>query len=272
MRLILPSVSLYKQEPGIQGMYKAIAKAGHICYASEKEGDEEAFVKRCISLGHMRPLEFGTVYLKIPGDSDALDFYSNNPYSIVETGTGIIYYYVTTNYRVLVENNCTEDLCYWCEPTKFHALRHCILWEHIGRDIADEFRTYTSLSSLMQSTRYCAYDKEKFGSELIFIKPSWLSGCEYHGMQVDEREFYRSLEDAERHYMVLRTNYNWSAEKARKVLPLDVATTFIQCGFEKDWDNFFNQRVLGTTGTPHPDAKEIAEMIYEEYKTTKQGN
>jgi len=250
-------------------MYKAIAKAGHVCYASNKEGDEAAFVKRCISLGHMRPLEFGTVYLKIP-DCNEIEFYSTNPYSIVNQPTS--WCYITTNYRVLVENDCTADLCYWCEPTEHHALRHCILWEHIGRDIADEFRTHVGLSSLMQSTRYCAYDKEKFGSELTFIKPSWISQCDYHGMQSDEREFYRSLEDAERHYMVLRTNYNWSAEKARKVLPLDIATTFIQCGFEDAWDNFFNQRVLGTTGTPHPDAKEIAEMIYEEYKTTKQGN
>ena len=72
--------------------------------------------------------------------------------------------------------------------------------------------------------------------------------------------------------MKLRTKYNWPAERARKCLPLDIATVFIQCGFEEDWDNFFNQRVLGTTGTPHPDAKYIAEMIYEEYKATKQNN
>jgi thymidylate synthase (FAD) len=251
-------------------MYKAIAKAGHICYASEKEGDEEAFVKRCISLGHMRPLEFGTVYLKVPYDSDLIDFYNQNSYSATNWNND--YCYITTNYRVLVENDCIADLHYWCEPTEFHVLRHCILWEHIGRDIADEFRTHIGLSSLMQSTRYCAYDKDKFGGEIICIKPQWLSQCDYHGMKVDEREFFKSLEDAERHYMVLRTNYKWSAEQARKVLPLDVATVFIQCGFEKDWDNFFNQRVLGTTGTPHPDAKEIAEMIYEEYKASKQSN
>lgn len=249
-------------------MYKAIAKAGHICYASNKEGDEESFVKRCISLGHMRPLEFGTVYLKIPYDSDAVNFYSNNPYSKVYSCD--LDYAVTTNYRILVENDCTADLHYWCEPTEFHDLRHCILWEHIGRDIADEFRTHVKLSSLMESTRYCAYDKEKFGGELTCIKPQWVSQCEYHGMKVDERELFRALEDAERHYMVLRVNYNWSAEKARKVLPLDTATTFIQCGFEEDWDNFFNQRLFGTTGVPHPDAKEITELIYESYKTAKQ--
>lgn len=122
----------------------------------------------------------------------------------------------------------------------------------------------------MQSTRYCGYDKEKFGSELIFIKPQWLSSCDYYAMSEDEKELFRAYENAENHYMRLRTKYNWTAEKARKVLPLGIATSFIQCGFEKDWDNFFNQRLFGSTGTPHPDAKEIAEMIYEKYKTSKQ--
>jgi len=138
-------VSLYKQEPGIQGMYKVIAKAGHVCYASDKEDDGEEFVKRCIKLGHMRPLEFGTIYLKIQYDNDdATSFYANDPYSRMYCGE--LDYYVTTNYRVLVENDRESDLQYWCEPTAFHDLRHCIFWEHIGRDTADEFRTHTSLN------------------------------------------------------------------------------------------------------------------------------
>lgn len=261
-------MSLYKQEPGIQGIYKAIAKAGHICYASTKEGDEENFVKRCVKLGHMRPLEFGTVYLTVPYTSDAIYFYTDDPYSVVVNDN--LNYYITTNYRVLVEHNCIDDLCYLTEPTKHHALRHTIFWEHIGRDIADEFRTHVGLSSLMQSTRYCCYTKEKFDSELTFIKPSWISSCDYYGLDKDGKELFRSFENAENHYRKLINEHNWTAEKARKVLPLGIATSFIQCGFEKDWDNFFNQRLFGSTGTPHPDAKEIAEMIYEKYKTSKQ--
>lgn len=263
---------MYHQEPGIQGMYKAIAKAGHICYASEKENDGKEFVDRCIKLNHMRPLEFGTVYLKIPYNNDAIDFYASNPYTKInfDDNSSCLDYYITTNYRVLVENDCVDDLHYWCEPTEHHFLRHTILWEHIGRDIADEFRTHIGLSSLMQSTRYCAYDKEKFDSELTFVKPHWLSSCNYYALAEDEKELFRACENAENHYMRLRAKYNWPAERARKVLPLGIATTFIQCGFEDSWDNFFNQRVLGTTGKPHPDAKEIAEMIYEKYKASKQ--
>lgn len=248
-------------------MYQAIAKAGHVCYASDKEGDEETFVKRCIKLGHFRPLEFGTVYLKIPIESKEIDFYARNPYTKVRDN--FPYYYVTTNYRVLVENNRVEDLHYWSEPTEFHYLRHIIFWEHIGRDIADEFRTHVGLSSLMQSTRYCAYNKDKFGNELTFVKPEWISTCDYYVMQEDEREMFRAFENAENHYMRLMNKYNWTAEKARKVIPLDIATSFIQCGFQDAWDNFFDLRLFNKTGPAHPDAKEISNMIYEEYKTSK---
>ena len=32
--------------------------------------------------------------------------------------------YVTTNYRVLVENNWLDDLKYLCEPTQYHEKRY----------------------------------------------------------------------------------------------------------------------------------------------------
>ena len=207
-------------------MYQAIAKAGHICYASEKEGDEEVFVQRCIKMGHMRPLEFGTVYLNLPMDFTDIQFYFNDPYTKVLDC--FPYYYVTTNYRVLVEHGHLDDLKYWSEPTEYHYKRHTILWEHIARDIADEFRTHTGLSSLMQSTRYCAYNKDKFGNQLTFIKPSWVSHCDYYAMKEDEREIFRAFENAENHYIRLMNKWGWSAEKARKVIPLGLATTYIQ--------------------------------------------
>ena len=32
--------------------------------------------------------------------------------------------YITTNYRVLIENNWLDDLQYQCEPTKYLSLIH----------------------------------------------------------------------------------------------------------------------------------------------------
>ena len=37
-------------------------------------------------------------------------------------------------------------------------------------------------------------------------------------------------------------------------------------GFLSDWREFFNQRALGTTGAPHPDAKYLAEPLMHDFK------
>ncbi len=37
-------------------------------------------------------------------------------------------------------------------------------------------------------------------------------------------------------------------------------------GFTKDWEHFFDLRAKGTTGKPHPQAKELAEPLMNEFK------
>ena len=36
------------------------------------------------------------------------------------------------------------------------------------------------------------------------------------------------------------------------------------CGFQSDWLHFFDLRVIGKTGRPHPQAKEVAEPLMNE--------
>lgn len=36
-------------------------------------------------------------------------------------------------------------------------------------------------------------------------------------------------------------------------------------GFINDWKHFFNLRYFGTTGAPHPQARELAEPLYHEF-------
>ena len=53
----------------------------------------------------------------------------------------------------------------------------------------------------------------------------------------------------------------WTPQQARTVLPLDTKTTLIHTAFESDWKHFINLRSKGTTGAPHPSAKELAEPL-----------
>ena len=266
MVLIEPEVEEIKQEPGLEGIYKQIAIAGRICYASDKTDQNKEFVERLINMHHGRPLEFGTVYLLI-NCNDYLGIaekYETNPYSRIYYNQNFAY--VTTNYRVLVENRWLDDLQFLSEPTEHHYKRKTIHWT-ISRGIADEFRTHCALSSLMQSTRYCDYSKSKFFNQLTFIRPRWISSCDYEACSSNERRFFASLNRIEYDYLKFR-QLGYPPEQAREILPLSIKTEFIQCGFEDDWDHFFDLRMRGTTGSPHPDAKYIAEKAYEIYKTS----
>ena len=69
MKLIKPKFEIIEQEPGLEGIYKAIELAGRTCYKSEDKItplSAEEFVNRMIKSGHHAMLEFGTVYLRIP--------------------------------------------------------------------------------------------------------------------------------------------------------------------------------------------------------------
>lgn len=137
MKLIKPSYQVIEQEQGLEGIYKNIEMAGRTCYKSEPvEGvTPEAFVERLIKSKHLSVLEHGTVYLKIPCEFNGNQWneswkeskYKYNPYSRVRReyikNRGNYFDFVTTNYRVLVENDWLDDLQYLCEPTEFHEKR-----------------------------------------------------------------------------------------------------------------------------------------------------
>lgn len=60
MRLIKPSVEIWDQEEGLNGVYKSIERAGRICYKSSDkitEDSAEPFVDRMIKSLHHSMLE-----------------------------------------------------------------------------------------------------------------------------------------------------------------------------------------------------------------------
>ena len=141
MKLIKPSFEIIEQAPGIQGVKKQIEIAGRTCYKSEDKITDtscEEFVGRMVNSGHSAMLEHGTVYLYIKYgpllDNDNEYFklvdiaikYKKNKYSVVNTKVENTYWHhcwITTNYRVLVENGWLDDLQYQCEPTEYHEKR-----------------------------------------------------------------------------------------------------------------------------------------------------
>ena len=165
MRLIKPSYEIWEQEPGLEGIYKQIERAGRVCYKSENSITEDSakpFVDRMIKSQHYAMLEHGTVYMFIPISCDKHDYnvaqkYHNNKYSkvIIRNEHFLLDkngYYITTNLRVLIENGWMDDLKYICEPTEFHEKRITV---HFITDagVMREFFRHRVFSMAQESTR-----------------------------------------------------------------------------------------------------------------------
>lgn len=292
MKLIKPSFEIWEQPSGLEGVYKQIERAGRICYKSEDkitEDSAKSFVDRMIKSGHGAILEHGTVYLKVFNvieNSELIDKYKSNKYSVVKEGTevynchGDILYgsckCITTNYRVLVENGWLDDLKYICKPTEFHEKRITVHFV-CDRGVSHEFVRHRVMSFAQESTRYCNYSKDKFGNELTFIQPCWLDDERlklygpYHTVIRDkslESIFIASLNNAEKDYIDL-IDLGWKPQEARAVLPNSLKTELVVTGFVSDWNHFFDLRARGTTGAPHPQAKELAEPLMKEFIVRK---
>lgn len=290
MRLIKPSFEILEQEPGIQGIYKQIERAGRTCYKSEDritEDSAEKFVNMIKDRQHTAMLEHGTVYLSC---SDAefiylgLRYECNNYSNVVweEFAPGHrTKVYITTNYRVLYENNWLDDLKYLCEPTEYHEKRITVKFI-CDRGVSHEFVRHRVFSFAQESTRYCNYSKDKFGNSISYIIPLWLDlkegnylVLEDNGVldtpmgifpftEVDQSTlfFIAGLSEAEVRYFEL-LHSEWTPQQARSVLPNSLKTELVMTGTLEQWKGFFKLRC---DAAAHPQARELAIPLKEEFK------
>ena len=231
MKLIKPSYQII--EPTgytIDDIYKSIELAGKVSHKSEhniKEGSAKEFVYRMIKLGHGATLEFGTVYLytdyKYPNFGKMIDRYTNNKYSKCNYfPTFPSRAYISSNLRVLVENDWLDDLKYLCEPTEFHEKRITV---HFTADagVMREFFRHRVFSMAQESTRYCNYLRDKFDNSITVIYPSWLK-------EEEELEFEEDMRVIEELYFKWLKK-GWTAQQARVFLPLGVKAEAVMTGF-----------------------------------------
>lgn len=289
MRLIKQREEYIYQEPTIIGAFKLVEAAGRVSYKSEDKITEDSWLKFAKMLkekGHLSPFEFGTVYLTFEVNSPVYEefyidktiavlFYKQNPYSKVvqknnTTGTGYIYH-ITTNLRVIIEHQRWSDLEYIVEPS-YHERRYCFRLI-LSRDISHEFVRHRSMSLLQESSRYCNYSHGKFGKQCTYIIPVWLESELKEGVYDDisdidnqvTRNFLFSLSDSEEYYFDLLRD-GWQPQQARQVLPNALKTELMMCGFESDWNYFFDLRC---SPAAHPSARQLAEAIKEDFNNIK---
>ena len=202
---------------------------------------------------------------------------------------------VTTNLRVLIENGWEKDLQYLCEPTDYHERRIAVKFI-CDRGVSHEFVRHRVFSFAQESTRYCNYSKDKFGNELTFIIPCWCDDIPDNlqlkdNIEVDrfvwgtdnlanaaienkivkrkvskftQRFLYEMIGGEDTYIGLIAAGYK--PQEARARLPNALKTELVMTGFVSDWEHFFSLRALGTTGAPHPQAKELAEPLMKEFE------
>lgn len=277
MELINPYYEISNQESfDLIGIYKQIEKTGRVSHKSEDritETSAKDFVERLIGWGHTACLEQGSVYLKINNDDteglmmiDEIPFEKVDHYLIInEDNEGNVY--ISTNARVIQENNLHDLLKYLCPPTEYHEKRYCVKFV-CSRAISHELVRHRKMSFIQESQRYVNYSKNKFKKEIKFIRPLWYDDNKhnvyYESFSEDqwtkEDRFYKACMNSERDYFQL-LDYGLKPQEAREVLTNSTKTEIYVTGFKSDWDKFFDLRC---DIAAHPEMRRLCIPLKEE--------
>jgi thymidylate synthase (FAD) len=290
MRLIKPSFEIIYQLPGELGLLKHIETCGRVAWKSEDRTTDDSylkFIEMLKSVNHGSVLEHGTVYLKVPViastiNDGILSRYIHNKYSKCKENES--YLYITTNYRVILDNNCFDDIIYLCEPTEFHEKRITVRFV-CDRGVSHEFVRHRVFSFTQESTRYCNYSKDKFDNQLTYIIPCWFEGLkestveerkEVYRDKAEETNGWHSSDNAENNWVISLLDNEityidliekgWKPQQARAILPNSLKTELIMTGFESDWEHFF---MLRDAAGAHPQASELATPLHIEFENRK---
>ena len=313
MKIIHPNVEYWSQANTLDGIWEHAARCARVCYQSQPVINGEfgkAFLLRTVAKNgfrkdkssHMSVLEHATVYLYLTDNhhyttdknyyrnaKDIAIKYTNDNYSKVYINGMSGDYYITTNLRVIIENDWIDDLKYIVNPHSYHIKRYTFSFiTNLG--VSRELNRHRCHSISEESTRYCNYSKDKFDNGLTFIIPKWLdleegdvkdygrsvitgkNQLHINGKPCDivdfddnltkEGEWLLANNQAEQHYLHLISK-GWKPQQAREVLPLSLKTQVVHTAFEDDWKYFIALRSDGISGAPHPNIKVLADEVKE---------
>ena len=122
----------------------------------------------------------------------------------------------------------------------------------VDRGVTHEFVRHREMSFAQESTRYCNYVNDRFGSEITVIEPCYLTpGTEPYDL------WKRQCMTAETAYTHMQ-RMGCKSQEARAVLPHSTKADLIVTATLGQWDSFFDLRARQVTGPAHPQAAEVA--------------
>ena len=137
----------------------------------------------------------------------------------------------------------------------------------VDRGVSHEIVRHRLFSFAQESQRYCAYNKDKFGNEVTFIKPPFYRPEDDNWDKTQEYDWgidwYRACKTAEESYFHMLAN-GASPQMARSVLPNSTKTEIVVTGNYREWRNFFKLRV---DKAAHPQMREVTIPLLKELQS-----
>ncbi|MCL2674118.1 MAG: FAD-dependent thymidylate synthase [Defluviitaleaceae bacterium] len=126
------------------------------------------------------------------------------------------------------------------------------------RGVSHEIVRHRIASYSQESTRYCNYAGEKFGRELVFIKP-----CFWNEGDAAYEIWKTAMQQCEQSYFGL-IDGGAKPEQARSVLPNSLKTEMVVTMNMRAWRHFLKIR---TDAASHPQMRELARLILQEFRS-----
>ena len=123
------------------------------------------------------------------------------------------------------------------------------------RGISHEIVRHRIASFSQESTRYCNYSNDRFGSELTFIKP-----CFFKEKKGAYCSWYNSMDFAECAYFDMLDD-GCTPQQARSVLPNSIKTEVVMTANLREWRHFLKLR---TAKAAHPQMRELTVPLLHE--------
>ena len=119
----------------------------------------------------------------------------------------------------------------------------------VDRGVSHEIVRHRLAAYCQESTRYCNYSQEKFGTEITVIKPLF-----FEKNTPAWNMWKGAMERCETAYFDL-LNEGCSPQEARSVLPNSLKTEVVMTADVREWRHFLKLR---TSSAAHPQMREVA--------------
>lgn len=141
------------------------------------------------------------------------------------------------------------------------VLEHTILSVRFvtDRGVSHELVRHRLASFTQESTRFCNYSKDKFGSELTFIRPVWADEFQIRSMTGAFFIWYQAVREAENFYFDL-LHKDWTPQQARTVLPNSLKTEIVITTNWREWKHILQLRAISKAA--HPQMRDLMTSLY----------